>query len=388
MNRARSEQHAVQKLYDERGKRRTHIGRLIDGVNAYIEAHAGVGMRDHAPADVSDTDLPAQLEKTRGRRERLLAELAATEAAPLTRAEVIEKAKAEIDALAERGSPSLQRLFEDGGNIGWPERTEQIGNGLRTIFAVLPNRGGIAEIDGSLYLPGIDALALIVWAHRDAIVAKLSTEIEQHYEQHPKALSREDRQKRVADLKAKLLECERVEVAIVDRRPATSRWCARTSIRPRCSACTRSWRREARAVTQPYVPVEGHTVPESYHAFAQALAREVLSLRRQLGQPVPAHEKTTVTAWRDDGSIASFIKQKVAAYDPGKQQFPHVAAQAWSSAVSALERGDVEASLRDYMQFVTGAIGDGPDIRGEAQHAGVGEGCGDVLDASRQVARR
>jgi hypothetical protein len=119
-------------------------------------------------------------------------------------------------------------------------------------------------------------------------------------------------------------------------------------------------------MAQPYVPVEGRTVPEDYHAFAQALAREVLSLRQQLGKPVPAHEKTTVTAWRDDGSIASFIKQKVAAYDPGTQ-FPHVAAQAWSRAVSALERDDVEASLRDYMGFVTGALGDGPAFTSRLQ---------------------
>jgi hypothetical protein len=217
LEQARSEQHAVQKLYDERGKRRTHIGRLIDSVNAYIEAHAGVGMHDLAPASVSDADLPAQLEKAHARRERLLADLEATQAAPLTKAEVIEKAKAEIDALADRGVPSLQRLFEDGGNISWPEKTDQIGNGLRTIFAVLPKGGGIAEIDGSLYLPGVDSLALVVWAHRDAIVAKLAAEIEQHYEQHPKALSREDRQKRVAEIRAKLFECERAEVAIVDR---------------------------------------------------------------------------------------------------------------------------------------------------------------------------
>jgi hypothetical protein len=59
-----------------------------------------------------------------------------------------------------------------------------------------------------------DALAVVAWLHRDALIARLNAEIDSESDDKA-ALSHADREVRAAEVQADLVEVERVEAALV-----------------------------------------------------------------------------------------------------------------------------------------------------------------------------
>jgi hypothetical protein len=106
-----------------------------------------------------------------------------------------------VEQLATRGAPSVSLLIEhDRREIGWPMtqlRSEVLGGEHPALaFAEVP-----------------DAVALLAWLHRDALIKRLDAEIDAEADDAA-SLSHEERQRREAVAQADLLAVERDECAL------------------------------------------------------------------------------------------------------------------------------------------------------------------------------
>lgn len=109
--------------------------------------------------------------------------------------------RAQIEALAMQGAPSVSRLVELDGPVEFQM--------LRVRSEVL---GGAEPSLAFHEVP--DAVALVAWLHKDALIATLDREIASEADDKA-ALSHEARQKAEAEVQGDLLAVERDECALV-----------------------------------------------------------------------------------------------------------------------------------------------------------------------------
>jgi hypothetical protein len=168
------------------------------------------------PAKLPKIDnLSAALQKNRDQQSALNDELIALETAPMTKAEAKAAMRAAVAALAKQ--PDVSGLFYDQ-QLSWPT-AQLVAHGNST------GKEGTGTVVTAATVR--DSFGLFIWAHADAIVAKLDAEIER-MGNDAAALSREDQAARIAEAQAKLLAAQRQQETIVETLEATGQQVTRT----------------------------------------------------------------------------------------------------------------------------------------------------------------
>jgi len=111
-----------------------------------------------------------------------------------------QRMREQVEPLVRRGEVSVSRLVEIDGEIEWPMqrvRSELYGEQRQAAFGEVP-----------------DAVALVAWMFKDALIAALDREIDAEADDAA-SLSHEERQRREAEAQGDLLAVERDECALV-----------------------------------------------------------------------------------------------------------------------------------------------------------------------------
>ncbi|MGQ2903789.1 hypothetical protein [Neoaquamicrobium sediminum] len=144
---------------------------------------------------------PAEIaERLAGRIGDVRAELADLDHAVPRKATVLKRLPGLVEELAARGAPRLE-------GAGAPDGRLRIA-GPRVIIHAEPARSGPGWKPTS-----DDALAMQAWLAPDRVLEKLKADLETAYAHGPVELDAHEKQRRSRDLKAQILEAERVECA-------------------------------------------------------------------------------------------------------------------------------------------------------------------------------
>ncbi|MET4277156.1 MULTISPECIES: hypothetical protein [unclassified Bradyrhizobium] len=194
----------------QRSQRLTEAWQAANGAMASAEIWlkhgkpAGVQLHDwegEPPKLLKGETILDAIERLRRRVRELRADLHRIASAPYPSSYAKQRMRAQIEVLAMQGSPSVSRLVELDGPVDFQIqhlRSEVLGADQRALaFAEAP-----------------DAVALICWLHKDALVAALDREIASESDDKA-ALSHEARQKAEAEVMGDLLAVERDESALV-----------------------------------------------------------------------------------------------------------------------------------------------------------------------------
>jgi hypothetical protein len=155
-------------IVDARSHQFHERGRLVESLERFLER---LGNRETTlfkgsspPRRQKGESLAEGVERCRRRIRELDADQHRIRSAPWPSAEAKQRARAEIEKLAERGQPNVLSLIESpNGSIGWAERKF---NDIR-----LGDRMLTAVGDPS-------ALALLIWLHRDTLIERIEQEID------------------------------------------------------------------------------------------------------------------------------------------------------------------------------------------------------------------
>ncbi|MET4030125.1 MULTISPECIES: hypothetical protein [unclassified Bradyrhizobium] len=179
-------------------------GYLRHGVPGYCQIDAAV---DVGPPNLNkgETILDA-VERHRRRCRELKADLHRIQSAPFPSVYAKQQMREQIEALALLGVPTVSLLIEHDGRIVWP---------MQMIRSEV--RGG--EHPALAFAEMHDAVALVAWLHKDALIAALDREIASEADDKA-AMSHEARQKAEAETMGDLLAVERHEAALVWRAQA------------------------------------------------------------------------------------------------------------------------------------------------------------------------
>jgi len=142
----------------------------------------------------------------RGQIDHLAADRREIQASPLPSSECKTVARAQIAAMAARGAPSVFALIEGGGSVAWPEVD------MKGIASVAGESGAAS---GYATVRGVDALAVLCWAHADTLVAAIEMEIDQSADDK-NALTPQERQARLTAIDAEILSVERSECSFIE----------------------------------------------------------------------------------------------------------------------------------------------------------------------------
>lgn len=140
------------------------------------------------------------VEARRRRVRELRADLHRIRSAPFPSSYAKQRMRAQVEALAQRGAPSVSRLVELDGPVDF--QTQSLTSEVH------------AERRSLAFTETADALALVAWLHRDALIAALDREISTESDDAA-SLSHEARQKAEAEVQGDLLDVERTEAALV-----------------------------------------------------------------------------------------------------------------------------------------------------------------------------
>jgi hypothetical protein len=139
----------------------------------------------------------------RRRVRELRADLHRIESAPFPSSHCKQRMRQQVEGLATLGAPSVSSLTEHDRDIAWP--TQRV---TSSIYNAQPGAVGFSELP--------DALALVVWLHKDALIKQLDREIDAEADDDA-ALTHEARQQQEAVVMGDLLAVERDEAALVWR---------------------------------------------------------------------------------------------------------------------------------------------------------------------------
>ena len=155
------------------------------------------------PKLLKGEDVLSAVERLRRRGRELKAAIHTTRSAPYPSSHAKAQMRAQIEALAQRGAPDVTNLIEHDGKIDFETQRVQ-----SEVFNAQPGAVGFAEMP--------DAVALVAWLNKDALIAALDREIAAESDDKA-ALSHTDRELRTSEAMSDLLAVERDESALVWR---------------------------------------------------------------------------------------------------------------------------------------------------------------------------
>jgi hypothetical protein len=164
---------------------------------------AGTALEDFdgpKPTLIKNETVVDAVERLRRRVRELRADLHSIESAPYPSKYVKARMRAAVEALSQQG-PHVSMMVEHDGGLIWPMthlRSEVLG----------------AEHPALAFTEVPDAVALMAWLHKDALIKRLDAEIDTESDD-PASLSHADREARTAETQADLLDVERTEAAFV-----------------------------------------------------------------------------------------------------------------------------------------------------------------------------
>lgn len=195
----RQEVQALSREYAIASEEAQSAGRLYETVRDYLDERRGT-IREVAAPEVKlgkgETALDA-IERMRSQIEKHQADLMTVKRAPLPSKVTKERMRDQVAALAEAGRPDVTGLVARGEAIKWPtKRLDAFGAGLASVV-------------------GPDPYGALAWLFREAFEARLSAEIDDESDD-ASALDPTDRVKKVQEIRAEILGCERREVALIE----------------------------------------------------------------------------------------------------------------------------------------------------------------------------
>ena len=217
--RVRDEQRNVKRLaaeakrlndrYEMRSQAWTTAGQTLAHCESWLRdgKPAGVVLRDHAdevPKLAKDEDVLTFVERHRRRVRELKADLHRIESAPFPSSHAKQKMRQTVEALAQRGAPSVSHLIEHDRDVEFA--TEDVS------VPIMGNKE--SPLATVAVWQQANTLALFCWLHRDTLIARLDAEIASEADD-ASALSHDERQRRAAETQADLLATERIECAAV-----------------------------------------------------------------------------------------------------------------------------------------------------------------------------
>jgi hypothetical protein len=207
----------LQERYTQRGQAFQAIAQTHTAMMAWLQHGKPPGTVcedfDGEPKLNKGEDILAAIEKLRRRGRELKADLARISAAPFPSSHAKPKMRQEIEALAQRGIPSMALLVEHDREGQWPTTN------LRS--AIFNAQTPLAAVETT------DTLALFAWLHRHALIARLDALISDEADDAA-SLWHEARERQAAEVAGDLLDVERQEATMMFRG-----WADGLSIQPR-----------------------------------------------------------------------------------------------------------------------------------------------------------
>ncbi len=143
---------------------------------------------------------PVEIERIRAAVANLEADAHRTRSAPVPLAEAKRLLREEIEKMAADGAPSARHLLEGVSEIVW-----------------FSGSSSSRQFSGRGFEPAFtNAMKVIAWANRDSIIAALEAELDELADDG-QAMTAAQRTEALADLAARKLEAERIEVELVDQ---------------------------------------------------------------------------------------------------------------------------------------------------------------------------
>ncbi|CAJ0866516.1 hypothetical protein AMST5_01867 [freshwater sediment metagenome] len=211
---ALAERDHAQAEVDARVERARPVREVVLQVERYIEREiVNYDVIEPAPAislpglrkGQSWADAVAEV---RARIEKAAADKQAAIDAPWPSDHAKARARAEIEALAEKGTPSVMALLEsERGGVEWPSVYRQAGIAMDGYKAV-----GRVGRDGYVH----DPMAFSVWLHKDEIIRRIAAEIDAKADDRS-ALDPVQRAKKIAQAEQARFEAELVEERIIEQ---------------------------------------------------------------------------------------------------------------------------------------------------------------------------
>lgn len=195
------------KLIDERAARRGEVSQLVQRLEGFLVAHAGVALASCEPVEPvlrKGEVIAAAIERIRRRVRELDADRRRVEAAPFPAAECKALARQQVEAMVSRGAPNLLPLVDQRAPVEWPREFTN---------AVV---GGEKQVAGIVSFQSFDALSFLAWLHRDALLARIDEEIGELVDDD-QALSDPARAAKLAEIDRDKLVVEREEEALIAR---------------------------------------------------------------------------------------------------------------------------------------------------------------------------
>jgi hypothetical protein len=187
---------------------------LLDKIDAYLASlRDGVTLAPYNGPDLKKPkpgeDVLVAIERCRKEIAGLQAELASVRAAPIMASAARQKVRDQIEALAARGRPDAYPVIEYGEDLRWAERVESF-----TVVGVAEGPDRPLPLRALAGGPVADTLGLIVWLHRDLLLAKLDEEINAVADDAA-ALNDTARSAKLESLRARLLAATRQECGLI-----------------------------------------------------------------------------------------------------------------------------------------------------------------------------
>lgn len=179
----------------------TQAARLVNAVHDFVEQSSSLRMFKGTIKKLGGDPISG-VERCREQISELREHLAKTEAAPITSTEAKQRMREQIAGIAVAGQPDVFGLIESGQPVDFPHTS------LHSSVITMVGQTGTAT--GNSF----DALSFLCWAFRDQIVKAFDAEIDRR-SNDAEAISTEQRQNTVAQIKAEILTVERHEEALI-----------------------------------------------------------------------------------------------------------------------------------------------------------------------------
>ena len=198
---------------DAKQHRANLVRPVLQRLEDYLKSVRGTPLAEHDAIEVElkkTETIDAALKRTRRQIATLAADAHSVRSAPVLSAVVKAQARAQVEALAERGRPDVYEAVEIGAPVWWPQeryRAEVILHGV--------TKEGILRVDGIVDTEVPNATGLMAWLFKDQFIAAIELELDKSSDDEH-ALSDSDRAQKLKAIADEILHTERQEERLIE----------------------------------------------------------------------------------------------------------------------------------------------------------------------------